>query len=647
MSMIYYIEKWDAKYGIPRPLDSPHLTAYHALLRFARNAFEMFFIAAGGFLCALMLSTTAQDVKAAGQLQLIFFAAVLGVISFSLMEAFSLMMPYMRVSQRLTHGSAMWADTAWLKKDGFVPAISGDIKPGQLRLGTLTNGHDLILPASHTMRHLALLGPPGSGKSATFLMTFIRDWARSGSVIVLDPKGELYEQTAAEYRHAFRLDLLNTTISDGWNFLPACKGNAEFAHEVANIIIGLDNTKQSTDTDKFWQVSEVAALTAILLHLPEIATNPTPAMINEFISNRSLDPAPGKTESPMAEEVLNSRSLDARLYWGTFSKAKREVQGGILTGLSVKCAPFTTPNVKRVTNCDPDIEPDRIVDLRMLRDPGTAIYVVIPEGDASRYSTFLATFFGLAMETLRKTTVHDGSIPCLFVFDEAGNIPIHGLKEMLGVGRGRKVGLVLGYQNLAQVYSQYGKEGGDAILGSIGTMVFLPGLDDRTARYAAGRIGTTTVLRHTTVDAAGTKYDNERLAESGRDLLDHSELRQLVRHTQAVAIIDNVPPIKFRFPPFAPRRNVRNPVSRESSEIISLLKAQELLKQAELNTQIASRADAEYKSKTDVQPAASTDATLAKEPANQPEAEDTKKPESHPQEEQTTPRKDPERSVEP
>jgi len=135
------------------------------------------------------------------------------------------------------------------------------------------------------------------------------------------------------------------------------------------------------------------------------------------------------------------------------------------------------------------------------------------------------------------------------MFDEAGNIPIHGLKEMLGVGRGRKVAVVLAYQNLGQVYAAYGSDGADAVLGSINSTVFLPGLDQRTTTFAASRVGKSTVLQRTTVDAPGTQNDAERLAETKRDLIDPAELRQLVRHKQAVAIIDTAPPIKFSYPP--------------------------------------------------------------------------------------------------
>ena len=551
MSLLHYIERYDAERGIPRPMDAPHLTAYHAALRCLSTAAGMGGLIFCGSLSAYLLWITANNIKANFDLRLIFIGGMLLAVFAGVMEALQLLLPYYRIKQRVTHGSAMWADTSWLKSEGFARDFTTDLRTGDLRLGTLPTGHQLVLPPSHTMRHVAMFGPPGSGKSATFISTFLRDWARSGSTIVLDPKGELFEQTASNYEHIYRLDLMDPSHSDSWNFVPDCKGNAELAHQIASIIVGVNPANRATDSETFWRDSEIAALSAILLHLPQIVENPTPAMINEFISVRSIDPLEGQSESPLTREMIESPDRQVSLYWGAFTKAKRDLQGSMLTGVIAKCQAFTTPNVKAVTTtvATDGLVPRARIDLNMLRNPGTAIYVVIPEGDAERYSVFLTVFFGLAMTVLRTLRVTAETVPALFVFDEAGNIPIHGLKEMLGVGRGRKVGVVLAYQNLGQVYAHYGTEGGDAVLGSINTMVFLPGLDQRTTEFAARRVGRTTVLQQTTVDGTGRQYDAERLAETKRDLIDAAELRQLVRHRQAVAIIDTAPPIKFSYPP--------------------------------------------------------------------------------------------------
>ncbi|MFN7929203.1 MAG: hypothetical protein U0Y68_14900 [Blastocatellia bacterium] len=42
------------------------------------------------------------------------------------------------------------------------------IQPGELPLGGLGTKYDVVLNRAQTMCHLALFGPPGAGKSATF-----------------------------------------------------------------------------------------------------------------------------------------------------------------------------------------------------------------------------------------------------------------------------------------------------------------------------------------------------------------------------------------------------------------------------------------------------------------------------------------------
>jgi type IV secretory pathway TraG/TraD family ATPase VirD4 len=580
MSFMHRLEQWDAERGIPRPADAPHLPAYHAAIKCFTIGSEIIILLTCGVATATCIWFSANFLEVTFDTRLFFMGGMLIAVVLSGADALQLLLPYYKINQRLTHGTAQWADTSYLKKEGFARDPEKELWSGELRLGRLTTGHNLLLPAYQVVRHTAIFGPPGSGKSKTFTMGFLRDWARHGAVIVLDPKGELYEQTAAEYRNVFRLDLQDPTLSDRWNFVPKCKGNAELAHEIASIIIGMDETTQAADdTSKFFRTSEISALTAFLLHLPTIVEAPTPAHINEFIATRDLDPPMPGDPSPMNEEMKKSDERQARLYWGTFAKAKRELQGSILTGLAVRCAPFCVPHAKAIAT--PLTKAERAegeikeIDLHLLRDRRTAIYVVVPEGDASRYATVLATFFGMAMAVLRKVEVDEDTIPVLFIFDEAGNIPIHGLKEMLGVGRGRKVGIMLDYQNLPQVYAQYGVHGGNAILGSVGTMLFLPGLDKETAQYAAERIGKTTVLQHTSVDAPGKKYDNERDAETQRDLADSSEVRRLVRHKQAIAIIDTAPPIKFRYPPLELRPEAMKVEMKGMAEPVNLMDAED------------------------------------------------------------------------
>src|SRR5258708_40262744 len=106
-------------------------------------------------------------------------------------------------------------------------------------------------------------------------------------------------------------------------------------------------------------------------------------------------------------------------------------------------------------------------------------------------------------------------------------------------------------------------------------MIFLPGLDDATTQFASRRIGQTTVWSHTTIDARGRKMDSERQSETGRALMDPTEVRQMVKHSQCVVIIAEAPPIKASYPPYAVRREKALAPDYGTPRLVSLVTAEE------------------------------------------------------------------------
>jgi type IV secretory pathway TraG/TraD family ATPase VirD4 len=570
MSLDQFFKQIDARYRIPRPANALHLDAFQAGFRLLRDVGEGLALVASGIATSFVLWKIADVLLRVGieiYLHMMFGMALAVLIG--LAEASTLVIPYYRISQRLTHGSARWADVPTLKGLGLAHDNRLPPPAGALRLGRLTHRYDLALPFEKALTHLAIFGPPGSGKSSSFIMSMAKDWARNGSAIFLDPKGELFKYTARNFRRVYRLDLADPRMSDRWNFVPACRGDAELSHEIASIVVGFDFNKHYNG-DPFWPQAETALMTSLLLHLPQIAHKPTPAMIAEFIAARGFD--------EINHEMKASPDPEARVQWGIFKKADREkTQGGVFVGLGTKLAPLRSPHAMAVMQSVTDEERERglrEIDLYRLRDPGTGVYVIIPEGDATRYRIVLSILFGLAASITRKTSDNENGAPVLLALDEAGNIPLHNLSEALGVGRGRRCGIVLGYQNIGQLYKQHGRDGAQAILGSIGTMVFLPGLDAETAQYAAKRIDRTTVLQYSVADATGDVYDHDRLSETGRDLLDAAELRQMAEHTQAVAIIGSAPPVRFGFPHCAKTGPLAHPLPREMAQPVSLADAE-------------------------------------------------------------------------
>ena len=568
------LQHFDAEHGLPRRADEPYLPAYHAFLRCVQDATQIAFGLLAGLLAAVLLWFAARYFEVGFYAWLVYLALMLVAVMVALGEAAQQLLPYYQFNQLLTYGSARWAAPLYLQGAGLAQANGETLAAGALPLGKLPRPlrepFHFVLPPELALGSLVFFGPPRSGKSV-LLMSYLRALALSGwSVVVLDPKGELYEYCAPYFRQLYRLDFAQPACSDRWNFLPRCRGDKEFAHTMASIMLGLDS-KQYAGTDPFWQEAELALLTAILLYLPRIVAHPTPAMVHEFIALRSF--------VELCDELGACPDHDIRVQWGTFTKAPEQTRGSVFTGLAAKINPFTIDAARAVSAQLTDNERERgarDIDFADLRTPGTGLFVVIPEGAASRYKIPLATFLGQAVEHLREGAVMDETTPVMFVVDEAAHVPIANLKEIPGVGRGRRFSVMLFYQNLSQGFDLYGEHGFHAILGSINTKTFLPGCDLVTARYASEMVGQTTVWGRAFDDAPGTQYDKTRTTEAARPLMDPAEIRQLPVHKQAVTIIETMPPVKWTYPPPAKTGPRAHPRRYGKPQVVNFLDAPRL-----------------------------------------------------------------------
>lgn len=547
MSFEQRLQRFDALYGLPRRADEPHLPAYHAFVRCAQDAAQLCACLGAGLLAALCFGGAAYYLAGGWVVTLLCGALMLLAALTGLAEAARQLLPYYEFNRLLTYGTAHWATPRTLQAAGLAHPLRATLPHGALPLGTLPcplrRPWRLALPLDLALGSLVFFGPPRAGKSV-LLMHYLHALAAAGwSALIIDPKGELYQFCAPHFRQLYRLDFAQPEYSDRWNFLPQCRGNKEFAHQMATLMLGLE-TAQTSHSDPFWRESELALLTAILLYLPRVIAQPTPALVHEFIALRSFD--------ELCQELGSCPDHEVQVQWGTFTKAPEQTRGSVFTGLAAKINPFTIDAARAVTAPLTDAERARgarEIDLTDLRQPGTGLFVVIPEGAAARYQVPLATFLGQAVEHLRERPAHADTTPVMFVVDEAAHIPIANLKEIPGVGRGRKFAVMLFYQNLSQGLQLYGEHGFHAILGSVNTKTFLPGCDLITARYAAELVGQTTVWGRAYDDAPGTQYDKTRTTEAARPLLDAAEVRQLLVHRQAVSVIETLPPIKWSYPP--------------------------------------------------------------------------------------------------
>lgn len=172
-----------------------------------------------------------------------------------------------------TYGTARWMSPKEAKKEyeiGPIDQVTGVI------LGQYTEGGKecVCLPQdTKGNRNILVLGSPGTGKSYCYVRNAIfQAIIRGESVVITDPKGELYESTSEKLRQegykVFVFNLVDPKRSDAWNCISEIydpeNGDVsdvrvtEFADTV------MRNTAEGKD-DHFWGTGENNLLKAIIM----------------------------------------------------------------------------------------------------------------------------------------------------------------------------------------------------------------------------------------------------------------------------------------------------------------------------------------------------------------------------------------------
>lgn len=176
-------------------------------------------------------------------------------------------------SEKGTYGTAEWMSREEAEKEyeiGPIDDVSGVI------LGQYTaNGEETICLPKDTKgnRNILILGSPGTGKSYCYVRNAIfQAIARGESVVITDPKGELYESCAEKFRQeSYNVRVFNLVApqrSDAWHCVSEIydpeSGDVSDVRvtEFADTI--MKNTADGPD-DHFWGTGESNLLKAIIM----------------------------------------------------------------------------------------------------------------------------------------------------------------------------------------------------------------------------------------------------------------------------------------------------------------------------------------------------------------------------------------------
>ena len=458
------------------------------------------------------------------------------------------------------HGTARWATTQEVKKTfANVPFDVASWRAGKnlpevqgLILGSTQRGKQLDALVDRDDVHCLMIGASGVGKTAFFLYPNLEFACASGmSYLALDTKGDLarnYGTIAKKYYgyHVSVIDLRNPTRSDGSNLLTlinrymdiarehpdnlAARAKAEkYAKILAKTIVNPGGDDQDRGQNAFFYDAAEGLLTSVILLLAEYvpldsAGHEKRHIVSVFKLVQELL-APGGQNKKTGFQVLMDNlpsTHKARWFAGAALNTSEQGMASVMsTGLS-RLNAFLDSKLEQVLCFDSAIDAEHFAAEK------SAIFLVLPEEDATK--NFMAGLMiqNLSRELFSVADEHGGKLPNRVVFycDELGTMPPFDILPLFSAGRSRKLTLVPIIQSLAQLEKNYGKEGAEIIGDNCQDTIFggfAP--NSQTAETLSKALGSRTVL--TGSISKGKDSNSQSLQMAERALLSPDELKNL------------------------------------------------------------------------------------------------------------------------
>lgn len=370
--------------------------------------------------------------------------------------------------------------------------------PGTI-LGEL-DGQVVCVPEENRFNgNLAVYGASGSKKTRAFCVNMILQCAaRKSSLVICDPKSELYEKTSAYLRDQGYVvkvfNLVTPACSDSWNCLAEIEGQELMAQLFCDVIIKNTGSERG---DHFWDSAEMNLLKALVLFV-ERGYPPEKRNIGEVYQLLTMS---SEKELNALFDVLPVEH-PAKAPYSIFKQSSESVRGGVIIGLGSRLQVFQSKEIRAITSYDE-------IDLELPGKQPCAYYCITSDQDSTfdfLSSLFLSFIF---IKLVRYADEHcpGGRLP----------VPVHVLGEELcacgvivdlsrkiSVIRSRNISMSCVFQNLAGLQNRYPYNQWQEILGNCDVQLFLGCTDALTADFISARTGEVSITVTSQAKQLGT-----------------------------------------------------------------------------------------------------------------------------------------------
>lgn len=439
------------------------------------------------------------------------------------------------------HGSAKWGVTSQIAKKyaDHEEKFNNLIFSHTMRIGLNAKKHRRNL-------NVLVVGGSGAGKTRFYAKPNIMQC--NTSFIIADPKGEMLRSVAPlllENGYDVKVfNLITPQNSDGYNPFTYIRTDEDVMRLITNLI---QNTtpKNAQQNDPFWEKSEIALDTALMLYLLHEAPPDEQnfEMLMFLIENAAVEEEDEDYKSPVDKlfDGLENENPEhiALKQWKIFKQASGKTAKSILISAAVRLAAFNLPEIARMTSYDN-------IDLGSMGEKKKAVFCVIPDNDNS-FNYLVGMLYTQAFQELyyRADHKHGGElpIPVHFVMDEFANVALpDNFERLLATMRSRRISVSIIIQNMAQLKALF-KDSWESLVGNCDTMLYLGGNEQSTHEYISKMLGKETIDTRTRGITRGSHgSSNTNYQNAGRELLTLDEVR-LLDNSNALIFIRGEKPI--------------------------------------------------------------------------------------------------------
>ena len=329
--------------------------------------------------------------------------------------------------------------------------------------------------------HSLVIGATGSGKTQTVILPTVHSLAKAKeSMIITDPKGEIYEKTSNMLRaRGYQILLLNfrdPQNGNAWNpmslpYQMYKSGNQDKAIELLDdLALNILYDDSNKNADPFWEKTSADYFSGVALGLFEDAKEEE---IN--INSISLATTVGEEKfggSTYIKEYFNGKDPNsaAAINASSTIMAPNETKGSILSVFKQKVKLFASrENLSEMLSYSD-------INLESIGEKPTAVFIVIQD-EKKTYHSLVTILLKQIYETLiRVAQQHGGKLPIRtnFLLDEFANMPpLKDVTTMITAARSRHIRFTMIIQNFAQLDDVYGKEEAETIRGNCGNIIYL------------------------------------------------------------------------------------------------------------------------------------------------------------------------------